>query len=89
LVETAWVLTRVYGVPHARFVPILLALFNTRELIFQDFETVNAAFALYAQNPKTDFADALIVEAAKHAGATETVTFDEQAAIALGMTLLK
>lgn len=89
LIETTWVLTRVYGMTHAEYVPVLLALLNTRELVFQDFEAVNAAFEAYAQHPKTVFADALITEAARQAGAQDTVTFDKRAAATLGMTLLK
>ncbi len=55
-------------------------------------ESADAAYralGLYQASKSAEFADALLAQTVSLAGAFETVTFDQNAAAALGMRLLR
>ena len=84
LVETCWVLKRVYGVTPDEIATTVRDLLDTRQLVLERRATVARALA---RTGADNFADALIADAAVEAGCSRIVTFDRKAA-RLGMTLL-
>jgi predicted nucleic-acid-binding protein len=86
LAEVAWVLRPGYRLPQAVVLDHLENLLSSRELEFEDAETVWTA--LMRAREGADFADALIADTAHLWGCDEVVTFDRRAADALGMRLL-
>lgn len=86
MIETVWVLQKCYQTPHAVIAKSMEALLDSQELAFQDSPSIYQALQAYKKG--TDFADALIVCAAKQAGCKTTVSFDKKAATKLGMKLL-
>ena len=64
-------------------------LLRSAELIVENAEAAYRALGLYMASTSVDFADALIAETARLAGAGETLTFDRNAAKEAGMRLLK
>jgi predicted nucleic-acid-binding protein len=87
LVETCWVLKRLYGATPAELRDTVRDLLDTRQLVVERRAVVAAALARLG-NGAGDIADALVVEGASEAGCARTVTFDK-AAVKLGMALLR
>ena len=87
LVETCWVLKRLYGATAAELHDTVRDLLDTRQLAVENRALVARALGR-ATNDGADIADALIAECALSAGCRRTVTFDKAAAKA-GMALLR
>lgn len=86
LAEVAWVLRQGYRLPKSVVLDHLENLLSSRELEFEDAETVWTA--VMQARVGADFADALIADTAHLWGCDEVVTFDRRAADSLGMRLL-
>ena len=84
LVETCWVLKRVYSAKPEEISTTVRDLLDTRQLVIERRAAVARALA---RTGAGNFADALIADAAMEAGCSRMVTFDRKAA-RLGMTLL-
>lgn len=84
LVETCWVLKRLYGASPDEVRTTVRGLLDARQLKVENRLAVARAVAASVGD---DFADALISELAREAGCARTVTFDRRAAKA-GMALL-
>lgn len=87
LVETGWVLKRVYKVNDQEWREAVYDLLQIRQLEVESREVVAKALNRLGTQ-KGDFADALIAESSAHAGCSKTVTFDRWA-VKNGMTFLK
>lgn len=87
LVELAWVLGAGYKLPRAQLAAVLEALLRSKELVIDRADLVMQALARFSSG-SADFADALIERVAAAAGCTTTMTFDQGAAKATGMTLV-
>lgn len=87
IVETHWVLCRAYGVSTTSSADIISRLLEVQELRVEHPDLVRAALACVDDG--VDFADAVIGEAGRAAGCTETVTFDRRAARHDRMRLLE
>ena len=84
LVETCWVLKRIYGVTPAEISTTVRDLLDTRQLTIERRAAVARALERAGAGNVTD---ALIADIALDAGCSRVVTFDRKAA-RLGMTLL-
>ncbi|MBY9067095.1 type II toxin-antitoxin system VapC family toxin [Hyphomonas sp. WL0036] len=89
LAEISWVLARAYKAPREDIARALEGLLRSAELIVENAEAAYRALGVYMASSTADFADALINETARLAGAAETVTLDRKAAKEAGMRLLK
>ncbi len=87
LVETCWVLKRLYGATPAELRVTVRDLLDTRQFVIEQRTVVLRAVARLGDGAG-DLADALIAEGAAEAGCARTVTFDKQG-VRLGMELLK
>jgi predicted nucleic-acid-binding protein len=87
LVETCWVLRRLYGASAAELRDTVRDLLGTRQLAIEQRTVVLRAMARLGDGAG-DLADALIAEGAVAAGCARTVTFDKHG-VRLGMELLK
>ena len=87
LVELAWVLGAGYKLPRAQLAAVLETLLRSKELVIDRADLVMQALARFSSG-SADFADALIERTATAAGCTTTMTFDQAAAKAAGMTLV-
>jgi predicted nucleic-acid-binding protein len=87
LVELAWVLGAGYKVPRPELAAVFETLLRSKELVIDRADLVTQALARFAAGG-ADFADALIERMAAAAGCTTTMTFDQGAAKAAGMTLV-
>ena len=93
LVETCWVLKRLYGATPTELRETVNDLLDARQFSVERRPLVARALARLAKltvstAATADIADALIAEIAADAGCERTVTFDK-AATKLGMTLLR
>ena len=79
VVELVWVLSRAYGQSRQRVAEVLAELLETRGLLFEDGLDVGHAAAAYARGGP-EFADRMILAAAKRAGAGPLFTFDRNLA---------
>ena len=86
-VELVWVLSRSYGTPRERVASILLELLATEGVVIENADDVADAAVGYADG-RSDFADLMIVAAARRYGATPVYTFDRRAARVDGVELL-
>ena len=79
LVETAYVLTSVYGVERARVVDVLIELLARANIATHELprERVTEALGLCRHSGRVSFADALIWASAAHVDA-EVFTFDQR-----------
>ena len=84
LVETCWVLKRLYGITPAEIAETVRDLLDARQLVVENRGAVTRALV---RTQSEDIADGLIAEIAVQAGCTRIVTFDRKAARS-GMTLL-
>ena len=87
LVETCWVLKRLYGATAAELRETVRDLLDTRQFVIEQRTVVLRAVTRLGDGAG-DLADALIAEGAVEAGCARTVTFDKQG-VRLGMELLK
>ena len=86
LAEIYWVLGRARHLERAAVLAVIRRLVHTAALEFEDGETVVRALQLAEDG--ADFPDALIQGSMEQFGASETVTFDQDAAERLGWRLL-
>jgi predicted nucleic-acid-binding protein len=86
VVETYWVLRRAYKVGTDRCAEVLEGLVDARELRVDHDAIVRAAVT--ASRGGVEFADAVMAELGRAAGADYTVTFDQRAARGDAMRLL-
>ena len=84
LVETCWVLKRLYSVTPAEILDTVQDLLEARQVVIENRGVVTRALA---RAKGGDIADALIAELAREAGCTRVVTYDRNAARS-GTTLL-
>lgn len=84
LVETCWVLKRLYGATPVELGTTVRDLLDTRQLAVENRVAVARALASFGAG---DLADGLIVEVAREVGCTRVVTFDRKAT-KVGMELL-
>ncbi len=85
--EVAWVLDRVYGFTRAEVLDAMLRLTTAANLMTENGEDVlNAAIA--HGRGGSDFADLMLLAAARRAGAAPLYTFDQRLAREDGAALL-
>lgn len=89
LAEITWVLSRAYKTSREDIAKAVEGLLRSAELIVENPDAAYRALGLYQTSNSAEFADALNAQLASLAGAVETVTFDQNAASALGMRLLR
>lgn len=87
LVETCWVLKRLYGATPIELRATVRDLLDTRQFAVEQRTVIVLALARVGEGA-SDLADALIAQLALAAGCQRTLTFDRSAA-KLGMTLLR
>ena len=75
LVETAWVLSRAYGISRAALAEVVQRLADARHVAMRDPDTARRAANAYASG-KAEFTDYFIGELARDAGCDHVVTFD-------------
>jgi len=89
LAEITWVLSRAYKTPRGDIARAVEGLLRSAELIVENAEAAYRALGAYQASTSGEFADALIAQTAALAGASETISFDHDAATAFGMRLLR
>ena len=87
VVELVWVLTRSYGTPREQIGTVLLGLLGSESILIESGNDVGRAALGYARGV-ADFADLMVVAAARREGATPLYTFDQRAAGVDGVELL-
>ncbi len=88
LAEISWVLSRAYKASRDEIADTIRNLLEALEISIEHSDAAWRALAAYEASSSVDFADALIAETAKAAGAEQTYTFDRIAARDAGMALL-
>ena len=88
LAETVWVLRSGYGATQKRIVETIEMLLSHDSLALEEPETVASALKLFSENPRTDFADCLILEAARKSANLPLGTFDRALAKLPGAELV-
>lgn len=88
LVELVWVLGSGYRLSREQLAAVLERLLRSKELVIDRADLVMQALVRF-RTGGADFADALIERIASAAGCTVTMTFDQGAAKAAGMTLVR
>ena len=89
LVETCWVLQRLYAATGLELLETVADLLGHAHFQVERRAVVQAAVQrLRKLKSKADFADHLIVEVARMQGCTHTVSFDKVAVRSAGMLLL-
>lgn len=86
-IEVVWVLDRTYGFSSAQIEAALMRLIATDSLEVEVSQDVAQAAAGYARG-EADFADLMILAAAKRAGAGPLYTFDRKLARLTGAALV-
>ena len=76
LVETIWVLSRVYELGTANIAKVVEMLLHHESLSVQDSSVVAAALERYRERPALGFSDCLILEIARKSGHLPLGTFD-------------
>lgn len=89
LAEVSWVLSRAYKSPRAEIAQAIEGILRSAELVVENPDAAYRALGAYQSSTSAEFADALIAQTASLAGASDTVTFDQKAASALSMRLLR
>jgi predicted nucleic-acid-binding protein len=87
LCEIAWVLAECYAADRARIRQAIEGLLVAKQIAIETPDVVRKALRNW-NDSAADFADALIGEVARAAGATKIVTFDRAAAKLPGFELL-
>lgn len=88
LAEITCVLSRAYKSSRGDIAQVVEGLLRSAELIVENQDAAYRALSQYQAAASAEYADALIAQTAAFAGASETVTFDRNAAASLGMRLL-
>jgi predicted nucleic-acid-binding protein len=88
LAETSWVLAKAYKASREDIAGAIEGLLRSEEIIIENTEAAYRALAVYREGRAVEFADALIAETARLAGASETLTFDRRAAGESAMRLV-
>lgn len=87
LVETTWVLERIYGLKHSQIATVIERILQAETLVVEhEAEVATAQFAVRDGNGS--FADALISAINLSAGCSHTATFDRKALRLPGFDLL-
>ena len=86
-VELVWVLSRSYAAPREQIASVLLGLLSTESIVIEGAEDVADSAIRYADGV-SDFADLMILAAARRQAATPLYTFDRRASRAEGVELL-
>lgn len=89
LAEVSWVLSRAYKVSRDDLAEAIEGLLRSAELMIENADAAYRALSRYQASKSVEFADALIAQIARVAGADEVVTFDQTAASQLGVRLLR
>lgn len=87
LVEVVWVLSRAAKLDHARILSELQRLTTMNDVTVESAAVVRRAIRLYAAS-SADFADCLVLEAARAAAALPVLTFDRRFARQLDTMLM-
>ena len=87
LIETAWVLQRLYRASAEEIRETVTDLLRSRNIVVENRDVVTRAIALSKQN-SCGFADAIIAASAFDAGCEKVVSFD-RGAVHAGMTLVE
>ena len=87
VIETVWVLTRVYGLSPAEIAQVIERMLQADTFAVQNEGEVFAA-VIALRSGRGTFADALIGALSAWAGCPSTLTFDKKAARLGGFTLL-
>ena len=87
LVETAWVLQRLYRASAEEIRETMIDLLGSRAIVVENRDVVTRAIALSKQN-SCGFADAIIAASAFDAGCEKIISFD-RGAVHAGMTLVE
>lgn len=87
IVELVWVLSRSYGTPREQIGRVLLGLLGAETIAIEGAEDVAGAALAYARGV-SDFADLMILAAARRAEAIPLYTFDRRASRVDGVSLL-
>jgi len=88
LAETGWVLARAYKAGREEIAAAVEGLLRSEEIIIENTEAAYRALAVFRDGRAVEFADALIAETARLAGASETLTFDRRATSESAMRLV-
>jgi len=89
LAEITWVLSRAYKSSRDDIATAVEGLLRSAELVVEDAEAAYRALGVYRAARSLEYADALIAQTAMLAGASDVVTFDQNAASEAGMRLLR
>lgn len=87
LVETIWVLQRLYRASAEEIRETVSDLLGSRSIVVENRDVVARALATSEKN-SAGFADAIIVASALNAGCTKIVSFDRRA-VRAGMSLVE
>ena len=87
MVETVWVLSRVYGLRDHEIVRVVEGMLQSDTLVAQNEQEVFTAVAAL-RSGRGSFADALVSALGRWAGCTSTLTFDMKAGRMDGFALL-
>ena len=87
LIESVWVLGKVYNRPKSEIAGFVQGLLDAPELTMEGAETVSQALQRFKAST-AGFADCLIERSGALAGCRETVTFDQDASKFAGMRLI-
>ena len=87
LVETAWVLQRLYRASAEEIRETVIDLLGSRAIVVENRDVVTRAIAVSKQN-SCGFADAIIAASAFDAGCEKIISFD-RGAVHAGMTLVE
>ena len=85
LVESVWVLRRLFDADDESIDRFVTHLLDARELVIENPDGVRQALAATRGGP--EFTDAVLAQAGLAAGCDYTVTFDRRAAAVVGMQL--
>jgi predicted nucleic-acid-binding protein len=85
--ELVWVLVSIFGASRTDINLVLERLLSMNEIVVEQTDVIRLAARLYRQT-RAGFSDCLISASANAAGCTQTLTFDQQAAKTVGMTLV-
>src|SRR5258707_1120038 len=68
LVETTWVLRRIYKLGHRDLATAIEMLLRHKHLVLQDADVAAAALELFRSRPALGFSDCMLLEIARKAG---------------------
>jgi predicted nucleic-acid-binding protein len=88
IAELVWVLEVSYRFKKSEIEHVLETLLRSKELVIEQAEVVAQALRKFSDS-RADFVDCLIERCGHAAGCQHTVTFDQNAASAAGMKLLR